>query len=97
MATAMDSAIGQVIEALKESDMYNDTIIVFTGDNGGQIFSGGNNYPLRGNKGPCLYDVRLLFGFLPLSTSPTDFHYKIHATLLTSSTFWGPPTTVDVI
>ena len=82
MATAMDSAIGQVVAALKESGLYNDTLIVFTGDNGGQIFSGGNNYPLRGNKGPCLYDVRL-------STSPTDFHDKIHATLLTPSTEIG--------
>ena len=51
MATAMDSAIGQVVAALKESGLYDDTLIVFTGDNGGQIFSGGNNWPLRGNKG----------------------------------------------
>ena len=32
MATAMDSAIGQVVAALKDSGMYNDTIIVFTSD-----------------------------------------------------------------
>ena len=44
MATAMDSAIGHVVSALKESGLYNDTLIVFTSDNGGQIFSGGNNW-----------------------------------------------------
>ena len=32
MATAMDSAIGQVVAALKDTGMYNDTVIVFTSD-----------------------------------------------------------------
>ena len=50
MVTAMDDAIGEVVEALKESDLYNNTIIIFSSDNGGTPVFGGNNYPLKGSK-----------------------------------------------
>ncbi len=46
----MDAGIGQVIEAVRETDQYDDTIIVFTSDNGGQINVGANNGPLRDGK-----------------------------------------------
>lgn len=32
MVTAMDSAIGNVVQALKKTDLYNDTLIIFTSD-----------------------------------------------------------------
>ena len=46
----MDAGIGQVLTALKESGQYQDTIIIFTSDNGGQANVGANNGPLRGEK-----------------------------------------------
>ncbi len=46
----LDDGIGQVIAALKETGQYNNTLIVFTSDNGGQLDAGANNGLLRGSK-----------------------------------------------
>jgi arylsulfatase A-like enzyme len=45
-----DDAIGKVISALKESGQYNNTLIIFTSDNGGHLPTGANNGPLRDGK-----------------------------------------------
>lgn len=46
----LDDGIGQVIQALKESGQYENTIIVFTSDNGGLLKDAANNGPLRDGK-----------------------------------------------
>jgi len=46
----MDDGIGKVIRALKDSGQYDNTIIVFTSDNGGHIPSMADNGPLRDGK-----------------------------------------------
>tara|TARA_R110002049_G_scaffold28018_4_gene96626 strand:+ start:36846 stop:38216 length:1371 start_codon:yes stop_codon:yes gene_type:complete len=46
----MDDGIGKVINALKKSGQYDNTIIVFTSDNGGHLPSKANNGPLRDGK-----------------------------------------------
>jgi len=50
MVTAMDDAIKDVVESLKQNDLYDNTVIVFVSDNGGETTEGGNNFPLRGQK-----------------------------------------------
>ncbi|GFS12535.1 arylsulfatase B [Elysia marginata] len=50
MVTALDDAVGDVVANLKRKGIYNNTLIVFTADNGGWVNYGGNNYPLRGGK-----------------------------------------------
>jgi len=50
MVTAVDDAIGEIIQALKSKNMYSDTLIVFSSDNGGDTWFGANNWPLRGDK-----------------------------------------------
>ena len=46
----MDYGIGKVIKSLKETKQYNNTIIIFTSDNGGHNPSKANNGPLRDGK-----------------------------------------------
>ena len=50
MISAMDDMVGMLIEKLKDTGIYNNTIIVFTSDNGGGLRNGGTNWPLRGTK-----------------------------------------------
>lgn len=47
--TAMDDAIGEVLNLLDEYELTDNTIVVFFSDNGGS--GGADNAPLRGHKG----------------------------------------------
>lgn len=46
----MDYGIGQVIDALKETGVYENTVILFTSDNGGRLADEANNGPYRDGK-----------------------------------------------
>ena len=51
MVTTIDDAVADIVSALDEVGMLDNTVIVFSSDNGGQPNAGGaNNYPLRGAK-----------------------------------------------
>ncbi|KAH6926658.1 hypothetical protein HPB50_021048 [Hyalomma asiaticum] len=50
MTDAMDHAVGRIVRKLKDAHMWNNCLLVFMSDNGGQVRYGGNNWPLRGNK-----------------------------------------------
>lgn len=54
MVEAMDQAVGKVLAKLDELGLAENTIVIFTGDNGGLSTSEGwptSNLPLRGGKG----------------------------------------------
>lgn len=51
MVHEMDLAIGEVLRALDEEGIADETIVLFFSDNGGSNSFGGNNRPLRGQKG----------------------------------------------
>jgi len=54
MVEAMDQAVGKVLKQLEDSGVAENTIVVFTSDNGGLSTSEGSptsNLPLRGGKG----------------------------------------------
>lgn len=52
MVHELDKSIGQVVNALKQKNMLEESIIVFSGDNGGAANGMDNNvasnWPLRG-------------------------------------------------
>lgn len=51
----IDWSVGEIVSTLKELDIENNTLLIFTSDNGGEGRSGPNkgglNCPLRGHKG----------------------------------------------
>eukprot|EP00903_Cladosiphon_okamuranus_P003827 g3825.t1 len=54
MVEAMDEAVGKVLKGLEDSGVADNTIVIFTSDNGGLSTSEGlptSNLPLRGGKG----------------------------------------------
>lgn len=54
MIHSLDANIGKVIQALKDQDLYDNTVIIFTSDNGGLSTAEGwptSNAPLRAGKG----------------------------------------------
>ena len=51
MIKCMDDNVGLVLDALKRLNLQENTLVVFTNDNGGQTQTGAVNTPLRGRKG----------------------------------------------
>lgn len=51
MTYALDRGVGRVVEALKKSGKFDNTIIFFLSDNGGAAINTSSNYPLKGWKG----------------------------------------------
>ena len=64
-AAALDWAVGELVDGLKDSGHYDNTVIIYTSDNGAQPGQGGTNYPLRGWK------TQLYEGGIKVPTIPT--------------------------
>lgn len=50
MVDTLDQATGVVLEALQEKGMLENSLVIFSSDNGGHIGGQGSNWPLRGMK-----------------------------------------------
>jgi len=49
-AEEIDWSVGQVLDAIRELKLAEQTLVIFTSDNGGPIQQGASNTPLRGGK-----------------------------------------------
>jgi arylsulfatase A-like enzyme len=74
-----DAALGRVIAALEKEGLQEETLVLFLGDNGGQLSQGASNGELRGEKG-TVYEGGLRVpalvcwpGHLPAGRISTDF------------------------
>lgn len=54
LVKALDDNVGKILAALDEAGLADNTLVVFTNDNGGQTLTGANNGKLRGRKGSLL-------------------------------------------
>ena len=54
MINYLDDLVGDIVARLKRKGMWDNTLIVFSADNGGPIYfngnAGANNFPLKGGK-----------------------------------------------
>uniref|UniRef100_A0A8C6UGS2 Si:dkey-174i8.1 n=1 Tax=Neogobius melanostomus TaxID=47308 RepID=A0A8C6UGS2_9GOBI len=51
MLSCLDNGVGEVVQELKKSGLYKNSVLIYSSDNGGQPLSGASNWPLRGGKG----------------------------------------------
>lgn len=51
LLVSLDDNIGKILKAIEANGIADNTIVIFTNDNGGQTATGANNGKLRGKKG----------------------------------------------
>ncbi len=82
MLTAMDEAVGQVLDKLRAEGLDEDTLVVFFSDNGGPTMPGttinaSRNDPLRGSKRTTLEGgIRVPFAWRWTGTLPAGTVYE---------------------
>eukprot|EP00041_Stephanoeca_diplocostata_P032567 m.1047454 g.1047454 ORF g.1047454 m.1047454 type:complete len:536 (-) comp24171_c1_seq4:309-1916(-) len=83
MLTCTDDVMGRLVTLLKHKNMWDNTLFVWSSDNGGPQYWGANNYPLRGGKGTDFEGgVRTAAfvsgGLLPVAVRGTTISQIIH-------------------
>jgi len=76
MMAQLDYELNNVVNSLKEKNMWEDTIFLFTTDNGGMPVVGGSNYPFRGMKGDAWEGGVRGPAFIKIPTKYNDFNFS---------------------
>jgi arylsulfatase A-like enzyme len=97
----LDHAIGQVLNAVDELGLRENTIVVFTSDNGGLVKVGSNNGPLRGGKaqvyeGGIKVPTCIRFPSQIQAQQTTDFSAMTMDLIPTIAELCGVPITHDI-
>lgn len=51
LIVSLDDNVGKILKTIKDSGIEDNTLVIFTNDNGGQTATGANNGKLKGKKG----------------------------------------------
>jgi len=51
LIVSLDDNVGKILKAIKDNGIEDNTLVIFTNDNGGQTATGANNGELKGKKG----------------------------------------------
>lgn len=82
MVHAVDRGVGRIVDALKKSEAFDNTLIVFLSDNGGKLGLGANNTPLKQGKGSVCeggFRVPMLFHWPEHVPKATTYSHPISA------------------
>ncbi|XP_046561885.1 arylsulfatase B-like [Haliotis rubra] len=104
MVSALDEAVGNVTSVLKEKGLFDNTLILFTADNGGPVEAYASNWPLRGGKHTIweggTRGTSFMYG-AGLKKTKTTYNGMMHAVdwkpTLVSAAGGSPETTIDGI
>ncbi|XP_072050879.1 arylsulfatase B-like [Amphiura filiformis] len=89
MIYCMDQAIGDIVKELKNAGMYNNTVIIFSSDNGGSRESPASNWPFRGFKGTFFEGGVRAAGFIHTPLFPKSLRGTVNNGLIHVSD-WFP-------
>ena len=85
MVATMDAVVGNVTAALRSSGLWNNTLLLWSSDNGGamHLYGGANSYPLKGgymnnHEGGIRVAALLSGGFLPAHARGQTLEGFIH-------------------
>merc|ERR1719167_706058 len=87
--TALDEAVGDIVDYLKENDLWDNTLIVFSSDNGGQ-YNRHDNSPLRGFKNASFEGGIRVPGFVTGGYLNEDRKGEIAKDFIVSVVDWYP-------
>ncbi|WP_282135520.1 sulfatase-like hydrolase/transferase [Seonamhaeicola maritimus] len=82
MVYAVDRGVGKIVEKLKATGQYENTLIIFFSDNGGKTVTGANNYPLKEGKGSSYeggFRVPMFFHWPNVVPSGKTFEHPVSA------------------
>ena len=82
MVYAVDRGVKNIVENLKATGQYENTLIVFFSDNGGKLKAGATNYPLREGKGSACeggYRTPMFFHWPNVVPAGQTFNHTISA------------------
>ena len=54
LIVALDDNVGKILKHIDKEGLKENTVVIFTNDNGGQTRTGADNFPLQGKKGDLL-------------------------------------------